>query len=297
MKFKIILKTKNEDNLIDIWIKYYSKMVGKENLIIFDNHSTNQKVLDVYKQHSIEPIASDNPNSINFFHKHANFYENIFSSCDAFAILDTDEFLCVYEDGVFKADKVLDTIQSSEAQVVGSIWLDQMHLSDSIEYFLPNKDWKIDHNKKYGKAIFKTSYSGIKNYIYGHNICCKDAETNTNLILLHLDRTNPEIRIKNCIDLSTIESHNHQKKELLDELQNIKLTDKASNWFLDSNFPDNFMTGVHKLREIQEYYRDKYSYLRKYYGTNEEYIRTNVINHYIYGEQYKQEIVYRKKFF
>jgi hypothetical protein len=297
MKFKIILKTKNEDNLIDIWIKYYSKMVGKENLIIFDNNSTSQKVLDVYKQHSIEPIAIENPNSINFFHRHANFYENIFSNCDAFAILDTDEFLCVYEDGVFRADKVLDTIQNSEAQVLGSIWLDQMHLSDSIEYFLPNKNWKIDHNKKYGKSIFKTSYTEIKNYIYGHNICCKDADTNTNLILLHLDRTNPEIRIKNCIDLSIIESNNHQKKELFDELQNIKLTGKASNWFLDSNFPDNFMTGVHKLREIQEYYRDRYSYLKKRYGTSEEYIRTNVINHYIYGEQHKQEIFYRDKFF
>lgn len=37
MKFKIILKTKNEDDLIDIWIRYYSKMVGKENLIVYTN--------------------------------------------------------------------------------------------------------------------------------------------------------------------------------------------------------------------------------------------------------------------
>jgi hypothetical protein len=124
MKFKIILKTKNEDDLIDIWIRYYYKMVGKENIIIFDNNSTSHKVLDVYKEHSIKTIQIKSPNSIHSYHNNKNFYDDLFTNCDWFSILDTDEFLCVYKNGVFSAEGVLELLASSDKQVLGSIWLD-----------------------------------------------------------------------------------------------------------------------------------------------------------------------------
>jgi hypothetical protein len=51
------------------------------------------------------------------------------------------------------------------------------------------------------------------------------------------------------------------------------------------------VTGLHKIREIQQYYLDKYSYIKKYYGSDREYIRTNIIDSYVYGTKYSQEIV------
>jgi hypothetical protein len=83
-----------------------------------------------------------------------------------------------------------------------------MHLGDSIEHFKPNKG---DHNKNFGKSIFKTSYEKIERTIYAHNISSKDCFLDSNLILLHLDRADPEIRIKNCLDMCVANSAKHPK--------------------------------------------------------------------------------------
>jgi hypothetical protein len=289
MKFKIILKTKNEDDLIDVWIRYYSKLVGKENLIIFDNNSTSQKVLDVYKEHDIETIQIKSPNSIHAYLNKSIFYDELFTSCDWFSILDTDEFLCVYKNDVFSAEGVSELLESSDKQVLGSIWLDHMHVGESKEYFKVNQS---QHNKNYGKSIYKTSYSGLRNISnYGHNIFCSDAFLESGLSLLHIDRSNPEIRIKNCLDMAmanTIEKH----QEIYKELELIK-NGTYNEEFLNKRF-DNSICSSHKIREVQEYYLDKYSYIKKYYGTCYEYIRTNLIDSYIYGSKYKQEIVSKK---
>jgi len=284
MKFKIILKTKNEDDLIDIWIRYYSKMVGKENLIIFDNNSTSQKVLDIYKEHCIETIQIKSPNSIHSYHNNKSFYDDLFAKYDWFSILDTDEFLCVYKNGLFSAEDVTELLANSDKQVLGSIWLDQMHVGDSKEYFKINQS---SHNKKYGKSVYKTSYLKISNTHYGHNILCEDAFLESGLFLLHVSRTNPEIRIKNCLDMAminTIEKHPEIYKELK-LIQNGTYNEE----FLNKKFDDSICSS-HKIKEVQEYYLDKYSYIKKHYGTCYEYIRTNLIDSYVYGSEYKQEI-------
>jgi len=292
MKFKIILKTKNEDDLIDIWIRYYSKMVGKENLVIFDNNSTSQKVLDVYREHGIETLQIKSPNSIHLYRNNEVFYDELFANCDWFSILDTDEFLCVYKNGVFSAEGVMNLLETSDKQVLGSIWLDHMHVGDSKEYFKINQVPYIctpKHNKRHGKATYRPSYPEIRNIAYGHNACCKDALVESGLLLLHVDRTDPKIRIKNCLDMSmanTIDNHPEIYKEL-ELIQNGTCNEE----FLTKKFKDNSVNSLHKIREVQEYYRDKYSYIKKYYGNDREYIRTNIINSYIYGTKYSQEIV------
>ena len=286
MKFKIILKTKNEDDLIEIWLRYYSKLVGKENIIIFDNNSTSQKVLDVYKEHDIKTIQIKYPNGIHSYANKSVFYDELFMSCDWFSILDTDEFLCVYKKDVFSAEGVTELLESSDKQVLGSIWLDHMHVGESTEYFKINQS---PHNKNYGKSIYKTSYSKIKQTHYGHNILCEDAFLEAGLFLLHVDRTNPESRIKNCLDMAM--SNTMQKyPEIYKELELIK-NGTYNNEFLNKKIEDNSVTGLHKIREVQEYYRDKCYYINKYYGSDREYIRTNIIDNYIYGTEYKQEIV------
>jgi hypothetical protein len=292
MKFKIILKTKNEDDLIDIWIRYYSKMVGKENLIIFDNNSTSQKVLDTYKKHDIETRQIESPNSIHSYDNNKNFYDDLFTKCDWFSILDTDEFLCVYKNGNFSAEHVIDLLETSNKQVLGSIWLDHMHMGDSKEYFKINQVPYIcapKHNKNHGKAVYRPTYSEIRNIPYGHNACCRDAWIESGLFLLHVDRTSPEIRIKNCLEMSlanTIENHPDIYKELKLIQDGVYNED-----FLNKKFEDNSVCSLHKIREVQEYYLDKYSYIKKYYGSEREYIRTNLIDNYIYAAEYKQEIV------
>jgi hypothetical protein len=49
---KIVLKTKNDRFLIDRWIRHHSKIVGLENLIIYDNMSDDHEVLSVYREYA-----------------------------------------------------------------------------------------------------------------------------------------------------------------------------------------------------------------------------------------------------
>jgi hypothetical protein len=40
------------------------------------------------------------------------------------------------------------------------------------------------------------------------------------------------------------------------------VTQTASDNFLNRTFPDNFMNSVHKLREIQAYFKDRDKYVK-----------------------------------
>lgn len=51
MSIKVLLLTKDEHDMIEDFISYYSYLFGMTNLVIVDNNSTNQHVLDVYEKY------------------------------------------------------------------------------------------------------------------------------------------------------------------------------------------------------------------------------------------------------
>jgi|GEM_PF-1639018 len=60
---KIILKTKDEDGLLEHWILYHASIVGFENLVIFDHSSTSEKVKDIYKKYADKLLVITVPES------------------------------------------------------------------------------------------------------------------------------------------------------------------------------------------------------------------------------------------
>ena len=282
MKFKIVLKTKNEDELIDLWIRYYLKMVGKENLAVFDDGSDSERVLQTYRDHGIETLSPGNPENVHFYYHNREFYEEVFSNYDWFSVLDTDEFLCVYKDGIFSAD-VPALLENSSDQAVGSFFLFQMNVGDSVEYFKQSNP--KEHSKAAGKCIYRTSCPNLREIPFGHNKFCNEARLDSGLVCLHLCRTNPERRIKNCIDMAISKPSQVVDEGIKEELRNLKITGKLSKKLFETK------VDYHKLKEIKHYYTDRYSYIKTHYGTEPQYIRTNVINHFIHGEEYRQEIV------
>jgi hypothetical protein len=48
---KIVLKTKNETEILDRWLEHHLKIAGDLNVIVFDNGSTNPKTFDIYKKY------------------------------------------------------------------------------------------------------------------------------------------------------------------------------------------------------------------------------------------------------
>ena len=105
MKIKIFLKTKNEDTLIDYWIRYHSHLVGFENIHIIDNMSTNKIVLDIYEKYTNKiNIIYDNQSHLMEGNIMTNIMNKYKDQCDIMIPLDTDEFLVYYNQ---KENKIL----------------------------------------------------------------------------------------------------------------------------------------------------------------------------------------------
>jgi len=106
---KIFCMTKNEYDLIEDFILYYGYLFGYENIIIIDNCSTNETVLEVYKKY--EPLGiiiyyeSDytNGNQGIIFTKYMNQYK---MECEYLIGLDTDEFLFSCESTSFHKEDI-----------------------------------------------------------------------------------------------------------------------------------------------------------------------------------------------
>lgn len=101
MRFKLFTVTKNEYDLIEDFILYYGNLFGFENLIVIDNGSDDEHVLQVYERYIPRGLTVvvekgyEGDRQASHFTKHMNLHK---SSCDWLIGLDTDEFLA-YKDG------------------------------------------------------------------------------------------------------------------------------------------------------------------------------------------------------
>ncbi len=110
---KVILKTKDDDFFIEKWINHYADIIGIENIIIFDNQTSNERTLQSYsKYEGLLVVGFDGfHNLIHHVHLFRDLYEALQRSSQYFAFLDTDEFLVSYDQGAIKKDKsILDRI-------------------------------------------------------------------------------------------------------------------------------------------------------------------------------------------
>eukprot|EP00798_Chlamydomonas_sp_ICE-L_P011741 gene11741-biopygen3876 len=93
---KVVLLTKDESFLIEDFITYYGELFGYENVIVVDNGSTCQAVLDVYEWYSstrgvqIKLDKRDFSSANVFMSEHMR---EVASSCEWILPLETDEFV------------------------------------------------------------------------------------------------------------------------------------------------------------------------------------------------------------
>jgi len=97
---KILLKTKNDPIFIERWIKHHIKIVGPENLIIFDNMSDDPEVLSIYRKYRDQIIIitfAGFHNRLHHIPSYYGLYQSLAKSSDYFLFLDTDEYLILIE--------------------------------------------------------------------------------------------------------------------------------------------------------------------------------------------------------
>jgi hypothetical protein len=110
MRIAAISMIKNEDCLLEPWIKYHSKIFGAENIYIFDNGSSTKKCLEVLQEaeQSGINVNRDSPRPVDFEKKGAiisDFINSHMDQYDIFVPLDADEFFSLQNPDLFSVDK------------------------------------------------------------------------------------------------------------------------------------------------------------------------------------------------
>lgn len=198
---KIILKTKDDHYLIDDWIEHHKKIVGNDNIVIFDNCSSNPEVLKIYEKYrkKIKIIKFDGfHNDIHDTRKYPELYSALKDSCVFFTFLDTDERLIVIdEEKYYTGTEVVEFLEKNrDLDILPGTWLNNTTASKEI-FFLGNSLNKLKNGLTWGKPIINTK-SKIEGFI-NHNIHTAHYMNNytpKNIFILHLTKLNPKQRIQ-----------------------------------------------------------------------------------------------------
>ena len=187
-RVRCIMMQKNETLLVDAWFRYYGYLFGFENLEVFDNGSTDERViaaLRTYERagcrvHWTYTTTAD-------FHGKGFHFTNIVRHWDAseeydFALpVDCDEFLGVFDDMGFSCNRraihdYLDTLRN----VKSALGMSHTFYNDPL---LPAHCW-LD---EYGKTFLPTnSVEAIDHGFHASTSRLAPGILQTNLAYIHL---------------------------------------------------------------------------------------------------------------
>ena len=206
---KIILKTKDEAFHLQPWIDHHARIAGPENLIIFDNHSTNEPVNRALKAIAGDAVVARFSGFHNRVHHNrpnlktgfGSFYGAISGSADYFCLVDTDERIewADRSGALAPLDEIpgrLSAAELGETGLVTSLWMNLV-LGHSARYrlFSPKHDWPA--GLPGGKTLFSAK-AALPPFI-GHNFQLKlpnpAAVTCANIMVLHLKHASVEDRM------------------------------------------------------------------------------------------------------
>lgn len=192
---KIVLKTKNDPFLLREWIEHHARIAGHENLVIFDNGSSDPAVAGIYAEFKDRVLIVRYGGFVDDLHKVFAFgelYAALRSSCARYAFLDTDEFLVwIDRDGTFldgggAAERIL---QHPGVPVLPGTWLSNVVGHRNRFWLKPDGGGLID-GLKWGKPLVSSDVD-VSGYI-NHNCQLDAAHYGGRFVLqcfvLHLNR-------------------------------------------------------------------------------------------------------------
>lgn len=198
--FKIVLKTKNETHFLRDWIEYHGKIVGLENLVIFDNMSDDRSILEIYREYHEQTLIVQYDGFHNYIHVFDMFRELYFAlskSCRYFAVLDTDEFLTFIDrEGYVRPDSILDVLSSChETDAFPACWLYNFPKSNLL--FHCGSIGELEGGLRWGKPIIRSNANLSGLLLHNDQLpppFFRDV-TNVQFFLLHLTSLYPDQRI------------------------------------------------------------------------------------------------------
>lgn len=177
---KIVLKAKDEPELIDAWVKHHARIVGYENIIILDCGSTDEdylEKLDKYKDKLLVLAYRKFYNSMHAVHQNSSFFSFLSKQARFLTILDADEFLTGKLYNEISSLFVKQILLNSSNPVMYGIWLNcslkepltAKELPNDIDLIVDTSSEMIKDGAVAGKAIVDTSKLFSLDHL-GHNL-------------------------------------------------------------------------------------------------------------------------------
>jgi len=206
---KIILKVKDEAVLLDKWIQYHAEIVGFHNIIIVDCGSSDERHLEILNAYSKFIMVLDYRKYYDHIHAvrgNRDFYHLISLNSKYVMILDADEFLVSYKDGVLTKQQIIPELKNSVKKIYYGAWLNNItcpaFLGDQLDWNSPI-NFSLDQNLL-ANGCFSGKSISISNGIFdighlGHNLHTKetvlqgDPSSFGQFFILHLDNLGPEV--------------------------------------------------------------------------------------------------------
>jgi hypothetical protein len=202
--FKILIKTKDEPDRLRTWIAHHSGIVGLDNLIIFDNMSTDQATLGIYAQFESELLIVQFDGFLNAVHHtriFAELYAALRESCDYFTFLDTDEYLALYDGGDgfhFRKEIVSFLRDHKKTMVFPGTWLRNLPGCNN-RFMLPQSGWPtLRYGLEWGKPVISSAcdVSGDLNHNRRVKYDMLPNDLITNVFVLHRLQVSSAERIR-----------------------------------------------------------------------------------------------------
>jgi len=106
---KVFVFTKNEYDMIEDFIKFYGGLFGYENVVVIDNRSTDERVLEVYKKYmplGLTNLYTEGRNMQNHSAIMTEYMKSFKDHCDFVIPLDTDEFMFFTTGGELSKERI-----------------------------------------------------------------------------------------------------------------------------------------------------------------------------------------------
>ncbi len=206
---KIILKVKDEPELIVKWIEHHAAIVGYDNLIIVDCGSTTPAywtLLQAYRGRLMILNYDQYYDDLHWPHANRDFYEMLSRSCKYITVLDADEFLFGYADHTISGGNVLKILREDEEKIYAGTWFSNCAplpmAGRGIDWTRPIKfsigTDRLKQGTFSGKSLMRAAVAVQANYI-GHNLHVKDVVAHLTpgsfgkIGILHISELGPEI--------------------------------------------------------------------------------------------------------
>lgn len=200
--FKVLLKTRNEYLLIQRWLRHYLDILGPQGqIIILDNMSTDERVFAAYQRHADNIVLIQYGGKVDSAHSPARFdelYAAVRDSAAFYSLLDTDEFLCLYDGNTLEHSGISTFLQARiETRVFPALYLHNLYSREDAFFFEP-KNLRSYHLQ--GKPVLSSAaMTAFPSAPVGHNMDVPlplFAHHCTGLVLLHMTNLSREQRIK-----------------------------------------------------------------------------------------------------